>query len=88
MLKLLLLKRKTIIDESTSELTKNFIKASDNDKLYEDKYNLERELANKRENVNELEEQLKQKNPSYARSQQRFYRTTKKIKNIINFIHR
>ncbi|WP_236628333.1 hypothetical protein [Candidatus Phytoplasma ziziphi] len=43
----------------------------DNDGLYNKKSDLEEELETKTENVNELKHQLKQKNPSYARAQQR-----------------
>nr|WP_235043280.1 DNA double-strand break repair protein Rad50 [Candidatus Phytoplasma australiense] len=57
----------TIIEE----LTHKHKEVSDNDKLYEDKADLESKLETKRENANDLKEQLKQKNPSYARAQQR-----------------
>ncbi|MDV3173873.1 MAG: DNA double-strand break repair protein Rad50 [Candidatus Phytoplasma stylosanthis] len=53
------------------ELEKGRDKASDTDELYEDKAKLEEELNNKRENVDIIKEQLKQKNPNYARAQQR-----------------
>ncbi|MDV3195490.1 MAG: DNA double-strand break repair protein Rad50 [Sweet potato little leaf phytoplasma] len=66
----------TIIEE----LTQKQEKVSDTGKLYEDKADLESKLETKRENANVLKEQLKQKNPSYARAQQRFIEQQKNKK--------
>ncbi|MDV3157498.1 MAG: DNA double-strand break repair protein Rad50 [Candidatus Phytoplasma australasiaticum] len=66
----------TIIEE----LIRKQEEVSDTDKLYEDKDKLEEKLKNKRDEVNVLKEQLKQKNPSYARAQQHFIEQQKNKK--------
>ncbi|MDV3193447.1 MAG: DNA double-strand break repair protein Rad50, partial [Sweet potato little leaf phytoplasma] len=66
----------TIIEE----LTQKQEEVLDTGKLYEDKADLESKLKTKRENANVLKEQLKQKNPSYARAQQRFIEQQKNKK--------
>ncbi|MDV3168202.1 MAG: DNA double-strand break repair protein Rad50 [Candidatus Phytoplasma stylosanthis] len=66
----------TIIEE----LTQKQEEVLDTGKLYEDKADLESKLETKRENANVLKEQLKQKNPSYARAQQRFIEQQKNKK--------
>ncbi|WEX20434.1 MAG: DNA double-strand break repair Rad50 ATPase [Candidatus Phytoplasma citri] len=76
-------KEKSVINEYATiirELTHKRNIASDNIKLYKDKNNLENELETKEENLNIIKEQLKQKNPSYARAQQRFIEQQKNKK--------
>ncbi|AGL90146.1 DNA double-strand break repair rad50 ATPase [Strawberry lethal yellows phytoplasma (CPA) str. NZSb11] len=67
-------RRRNVVDEYATiieELKKKHKEVSDTEKLYEDKAELESILETTREDVNDLKEQLKQKNPSYARAQQR-----------------
>ncbi|MDV3204637.1 MAG: DNA double-strand break repair protein Rad50 [Sweet potato little leaf phytoplasma] len=76
-------RRRNIIDEYVTivdELKDKQEKVSDTGKLYEDKADLESKLETKRENANVLKEQLKQKNPNYARAQQRFIEQQKNKK--------
>ncbi|GLH60560.1 hypothetical protein PAWBP_2980 [Paulownia witches'-broom phytoplasma] len=65
---------KSVINEyknTIRELKKQRDAVSDTDKLYREKTNLENDLSNKDEELNIAKDQLKQKNPSYARAQQR-----------------
>ncbi|QTX02723.1 DNA double-strand break repair Rad50 ATPase [Candidatus Phytoplasma luffae] len=67
-------RRRNIIDEYEiiiNELIKKQEKASGTRKLYREETKLEENLETKEENLKILKEQLKQKNPSYARAQQR-----------------
>ncbi|MDV3168215.1 MAG: DNA double-strand break repair protein Rad50 [Candidatus Phytoplasma stylosanthis] len=66
-------RRRNVVDEYATiidELKDKQKEVSDTDKLYEEKAKLEEILENKRDNVNIIKEQLKQKNPNYARVQQ------------------
>ncbi|MDV3196373.1 MAG: DNA double-strand break repair protein Rad50, partial [Candidatus Phytoplasma stylosanthis] len=65
---------RTWIDEYeaiTNDLTRKQEEVLDTYELYKNKAILENKLENNEENVNILKEQLKQKNPNYARAQQR-----------------
>ncbi|CAM11720.1 Conserved hypothetical protein [Candidatus Phytoplasma australiense] len=65
---------RTWIDEYTTiieELKKKYKEVPYTDELLRRKYHLEQKLETKEENENIKKEELKQKNPSYARAQQR-----------------
>ncbi|MDO8059422.1 DNA double-strand break repair protein Rad50, partial ['Crotalaria aegyptiaca' phytoplasma] len=64
----------------SDELAKKQKEVSDTYKLFETKYDLEEKLENKNEEINATKEELKQKNPSYARAQQRFLEQQKNKK--------
>ncbi|MDO8078994.1 hypothetical protein OC716_01885 [Candidatus Phytoplasma aurantifolia] len=73
-------------DKIVKELIREQNKVSKTSKLSETKYKLKEELTNKNEKINATKEELKQKNPSYARAQQRFIeqQKTKNMPNSIN----
>ncbi|MDV3171009.1 MAG: DNA double-strand break repair protein Rad50 [Candidatus Phytoplasma stylosanthis] len=74
---------RTWIDEYTTiieELIHKQEEVSDTDKLFRNKNELEYNLSNKEVELNTAKEELKQKNPSYARAQQRFIEQQKNKK--------
>ncbi|MDV3155251.1 MAG: DNA double-strand break repair protein Rad50 [Sweet potato little leaf phytoplasma] len=76
-------KEKSVINEYVNiikELTQKQEEVSDTNKLFRNKNELEYNLSNKEVELNTAKEELKQKNPNYARAQQRFIEQQKNKK--------